>query len=109
MSELDAGHRTLLRDETHDARPCIALRVVPETGVAGRDATFLRHGRRLGENETGTADRAAAEMDEMPVVRHAVDRRVFAHRRDDDAVAKRHVADRRRIEEMHPVFLQASG
>ncbi len=31
----------------------------------------------------------------MPVIRHAVDGRVFAHRRDDDSVAQRQIAERR--------------
>ena len=44
--------------------------------------------RRLGEDEAGAADRAAAEMHQVPVVREAVLARILAHRRDDDAVAK---------------------
>ena len=42
--------------------------------------------------------RARAVVHEVPVARHAVDRRVLAHRRDDDAVGERHVAQPERLE-----------
>src|SRR5690606_20002158 len=56
---------------------------------------------RFGEHESRAADRAAAEVDEMPVVRHAIDRRVLAHRRYRDAVSKDGVADGTGFEEVH--------
>ena len=43
----------------------------------------------LGEHEPRAADRAAAEVHEVPVVRRAVLARVLAHRRHDDAVGER--------------------
>nr|GFD52960.1 hypothetical protein [Tanacetum cinerariifolium] len=38
------------------------------------------HRRRLGEDQAGTADGAAAEMDQMPVIGQTVDAAVLAHR-----------------------------
>ena len=46
------------------------------------------------------ADRAAAEMHEMPVVREAVLARILAHRRHADAIAQTHVAQLQRREEI---------
>jgi hypothetical protein len=40
----------------------------------------------------GPADGAAAEVDEVPVARHAVDRRILVHRRHHHAVLDHHVA-----------------
>ena len=68
-------------------------------GVAVGDAAVLGHRRRLDEHEAGAAEREAAEMDEMPVGGVAVDRRVLAHRRDDDAVLERQCAERERAEQ----------
>ena len=40
-------------------------------------------------------------MHEMPVGRHAVDRRILVHRRDHDAVGKRHAAQPERLKHRH--------
>ena len=63
--------------------------------------------RRLGDHERRAAGRAGAEVDEVPVVGEAVDARVLAHRRDDDAVGERDGAQGQRIEEVrHPPRLR---
>ena len=42
----------------------------------------------LGDYETGTADRAAAQMHQVEIVHGAVLGRIHAHRRNDDAVGE---------------------
>ena len=92
MRQLHRRDRALRRDETRDARPCLRLRVVPDAGILRRDAGFRGDRAGLGEHHRGATDRATAEMHQVPIVRHAVDRGVLAHRRDHDAVAQRQVA-----------------
>jgi hypothetical protein len=70
-----------------DARPGLCLLVVPEPGVLRCDATLGDHRGGLGDHQPEPADRTRAEMDQVPVVRHAVDRRVLAHRGEPDPVA----------------------
>ena len=77
------------------------LRVVVEAGAAERDARIGRDTHHLGEDEPRATGRAAAEMHEMPVGRHAVDRRILIHRRDHDAVGQRHAAQPERLKHRH--------
>ena len=60
------------------------------------DAAIPMHRRRLDEDRAGAAQREAREMREVPVIGHAVDRRILAERRDDDAVAQGDAAQRHR-------------
>ena len=57
-----------------------------------------RHAGHLGVDEARAALGALAVVDEVPVGRAAVDRLVLRHRRDDDAVLQRQVAQLERRE-----------
>ncbi len=46
--------------------------VLPESEILRTDAALRRDRRGLGEDESRSADGAAAEVDEMPVVGEAV-------------------------------------
>jgi hypothetical protein len=46
--------------------------VVPDTEVLGTDAPLGKNGRCLGQDQSGTTNRAAAEMNEMSVVSESV-------------------------------------
>ena len=60
---------------------------------AGTDAAFGADGVGFGDDEAGSADGAAAEVDEMPVVGEAVGGGVFAHGGDGDAVGEGEAAE----------------
>ena len=92
VRELDGRNRSLPGDEAGDGGPRLRVRVRPEAGVVGADPPLGRDGARLGDHEPGPADRAAAEVHEVPLGGQAVRRRVLAHRRDGDAVAERRLA-----------------
>ena len=77
-----------------DAPPRRYVRVVVQAGAARTDARIRRDARHFGEHESRATVRAAAEVDEVVVVRQSVDARVLRHRRDDDAVGERHAAQR---------------
>ena len=74
--------------------------VFPDAEIVRADAPFGRYRGRFGENERSAAHRAAAEMNEVPVVGEAVNARVLAHRRDNDAVGKREALEGERVEEV---------
>src|SRR5258708_21683334 len=59
--------------EVDDALEGVALRLVPQAGVSGRDARLGRGAGHLDVDQPGAADGAAAKMHEMPFARHAVD------------------------------------
>jgi hypothetical protein len=101
MRELDARHRAVRARKRGDARPCVELRIVPQTRIGRRDASLRRHCARFRDDDTRAADGATAQMHGVPLVRHAIDRRVLAHRRHADAVAEDDIADRPVVEQMH--------
>jgi hypothetical protein len=68
----------------------LARSIIPE--VSRRNATLRSNRRGLREREPRVADRPGAEMGEMPVVGAAVDRRIFAHRRNANPVGEVDVA-----------------
>ena len=85
-------------DVIDDAPPRVAMRFVVHAGAAGADARIRRDAGHLGEHEPRAAVRAAPEVHEVVVVGQAVHARVLRHRRHDDAVRKRHAAQRERGE-----------
>ena len=58
--------------EAHDAFPCPLLGVVPQTCTARRDPPRVGDARHLGHHQPGAADRAAAEVHQVPLVGNAV-------------------------------------
>src|SRR5580698_8654075 len=93
VGELDSGARALGMKEGGDAGQGRDVLVLPEAEILGADAAFGGDGGGFGEDEGCAADGAAAEVDEMPVVREAVVAGVFAHGGDDDAVGEGEGAD----------------
>src|SRR2546422_2657362 len=79
--------------EVHDALPRHNVLGSIHARTAGRDPSLPRHIRHFAEHEAGPADRAAAEMYEMPVIGHPVLRDVLAHRRDNDATGQPEIAE----------------
>src|SRR3546814_14829117 len=61
-------------------------------GTPRRDSRVGGDARHLGEHQPRPALRPRTVMDEVEVIRRAVDRRVRRHRRDDDAVGTGEIA-----------------
>ena len=99
MGELhrDLGGAVLV-DEIGDAFPRADMLGRIHPGAMQADAAFRQHVGHLGDHEPGAADRAAAEMHEMPVVHGAVLGRIHAHRRHHDAIRDGEAAQRDRRE-----------
>ena len=98
MAELKSGLGRGGVNEIDQAFPGFRLFVVPKTEAPRRDPCVRRHAGHLAEDEPGAAQRAAAQMHQMEIVRHAVDGRIHRHRRDDDTVRQGDAADRVRRE-----------
>ena len=92
MSELNRRHRSIGAQKRSDALERRNLSVMPQTEVAMGDAPFGDHSRRLGHHDAGAALCELAEMNQMPVIGHAVLGRVLAHRRNHDPVLRRDAA-----------------
>src|SRR6266850_2040685 len=73
--------------------------IVPDAGVAVGDAAALLDGGRFDEHDPRAALRELAQVHEVPVGDRAVERRVLAHRRDDDAVPRLDLTNRNFLEE----------
>jgi hypothetical protein len=71
--------------------------VGPDAEVLGTDASLGENGRCLGQDQSGTTYRTAAEMNEMPVVRVSIVALILAHRRDEHPIGKRQISNRERI------------
>ena len=100
VGELDADRAPWRVHEVHDPAPGLGLLVVPDPGVLRGDPALGRDRRGLGEDQPEPAGRAGAEVHQVPVVGDAVGRGVLAHRRQPDAVARGHRAQRDRLEQL---------
>src|SRR4029078_7961268 len=101
MAELDTEGGAAVVNEIGNALERCYVMVAPQARIEIIDARFRRDRRALDEDEGGAAGAKLAEMDEVPVAHRAVfERRVLAHRRNDDAVLQRQRADRQRREKL---------
>ena len=88
VRQLHAGARALRMDELRDAAEIGNVLVFPDAKIGRRDAAFRQYGRSLKHDQAGSALRAAAQVNKVPVVGKAVVARVLAHGRNADAVAE---------------------
>ena len=98
VRELDRRCRALALHELSDTRKARDVRIVPDAGIAVRDAPAALDRGGFHEYDAGAALRELAKVHEVPVAHMAVLRRVLAHRRYDDAVAHFQLAQRDRFE-----------
>jgi hypothetical protein len=93
MRNLHPRYRTLLLNKCCDLRQFIDVFVLPDPEISRRDPASRLHRGSLSENQCGTADGAASQVNQMPVICKAVLARVFAHWRNRDPVPKIHSAN----------------
>ena len=72
MRQLHAGNSTLRLNELKNPRQHFDVRIFPNPEVLRTDPSLGQNCGRLGENERRAADRAAAKVHEVPVVREAI-------------------------------------
>ena len=73
MRQLDAGAGALTVDKSRDPLERLEMLFAPDAEVLRRNAPLRGDRGGLGEHEPRAADRARAEMGEVPVVGIAVD------------------------------------
>ena len=99
VGELKRDPRRRMRvNEIHDALPRRHVLGLVHPRAARADPALAAHVGHLGDDEPRAADRATAEIHQVPVVRRAVIGRVLAHRRDDDPVGQDELAQPERYE-----------
>ena len=103
VRELHARDAALRMDEMRDPRELLDVRVAPDAEILRTDPPFGQDRRRLGDHQAGAAHRAAAEVNEVPIVRETIHRRVLAHRRHEHAIGEGDVPDAERIEKLRSV------
>ena len=106
VCQLNAGDAPLRMDRADESGETVHVFVPVDTEIVRTDPSFGRDRSRFGEHNRGSADRAAGEMDKMPLVGKPVGAGVLAHRRHDDAVGEGEPAERERIEQVrHRIIL----
>src|SRR4051812_28880721 len=86
-------------NETDDPAQHLDVLVAPDAEILGTDAPLGKYGGCLSQDQSGATNRAAAEMNEMPVARESVPARILAHRRDEHPIGKRQISNRERIKQ----------
>src|SRR4051812_47657811 len=72
MRQLHSCDAALVVNETNDTPQRLDMSVAPDTKILRADAALRQDRSRFGHHQSRAADRATAEMDEMPVVRQTV-------------------------------------
>ena len=91
MGQLDAGDGPVLLEEAGNASKRLHMVIQIYAAVGGADAAFWRNGGGLDHDQPSAADRTGTKMDEVPVVREAIVRRILAHGGDGDTVSQNNV------------------
>src|SRR5205809_8134315 len=86
-------------NEPGDLREHLNVPILPDAQVLWTDPSLRKNRGRLRQDESCATDSAAAEMNKMPVVRVSVLARILTHRRNEDPICKRHIANCERIKE----------
>src|SRR4051794_36532254 len=87
--------------EINDAPPCSLLLVIPQSCAARRDPRLTADAYHLAEDQAGAADRARSVMHQMEIGRHALLRRIHAHRRHHGAIGDLHLTQPEGLEQRH--------
>src|SRR5579871_6966454 len=74
MRKLNGGHGAHPLDESCDAREWLDVAIVIDPHVTRCDSTFRRYRCRFDEHKTRATSRAAAEMNQVPIIRESIDR-----------------------------------
>src|SRR5439155_23128579 len=99
MGQLHSGYAALFMNETNDSAQHLDVLVAPDAKILGTDSSFGKNGRCLSQHQSSATNRAAPEMNEMPVVRESVAARILTHRRDEHPIRKRQISNRERIKQ----------
>src|SRR4029077_4548204 len=89
----------LFMNETDDSTQHLDVPIAPDAKVLRTDPRLGENGRCLSQDQAGTSDGTAPEMNEMPVGSVSIAARVLTHRRDEHPIGKRQISNRERIKQ----------
>jgi molybdate transport system substrate-binding protein len=92
MRQLDPDLTALRPDKFDDPPQTLDMLVFPDPQIARRDAAFRSNGRGFRENQPGATNGPGTEMHQMPILSHAVMRRILTHGRNDNTVTKGNIS-----------------
>ena len=93
MRQLHSGDAALLMDEADNPRQRLDVIVAPDAEILRTDPGLGQNRRCFRKHQSSSANGAAAQMHEMPIVRESVVARILAHGRDEHAVRKLYVSN----------------
>ncbi len=100
VRDLNGRYRALRRDEAGDSLQGLDLAIMPKAKILRGDTAVFGHGNGFGKDQPGTADGAATQVHQMPVVGQAVLRRVLAHGGDHDTVRQGQLAQGKGLQQL---------
>src|SRR5260370_42311735 len=98
MGQLHSGDASLFVNETNYSTQHLDVLVGPDPEILRTDASLGENGRCLGQDQSGTTYRTAAEMNEVPVVSVSFVARIQTHGRDEHPSGKFYFPNRKRTE-----------
>ena len=96
MGQLHSCQCVLPFDEMKYPREHFNVPIAPDPEIIRTDAALGQNGGRLRENKSGPADRATAEMNQVPIVRVAVLAGILTPWRDHDSISEAQLAQLQR-------------
>src|SRR5262245_43285063 len=100
MRKLNAGSGSLCLQEARDAGQRFHVIVGPDAHIVWSNASISSNGSRLDDDKTNAANRTAAKVHQVKVIRVAVCCRIHAHRRHGNSVPEGDASDRYRSKEV---------
>src|SRR5205807_6581634 len=109
MGQLHSGNAPLLMNEPDDSTQHLDVPVAPDAEVLRTDPSLGEDRCCLGKHESGAANRATAEMNQMPVISVSVLTRILAHGRDKYPIGKIQVSNRESIKQAGHLSYSRNG
>jgi hypothetical protein len=88
MGELNANCGILSVEEIDDAGEGSDMLVLPEAEIAIRNAALGQHAGGFHHDEPKSTNAETAQVNKMPVIGKAIDRRILAHGRHHSPIAQ---------------------
>jgi hypothetical protein len=91
VGQLDAGHRTMLFQESANASQWLDVLIKVQSAIGRANATLGRNGGRFDNHQASSPDRSRTQVHKMPVIKKTILGGILAHRRYSNAIPKHYV------------------
>lgn len=100
MRQLDTDLTALRPNKLDDSLQPVQMLVLPNAEIGRTDPPFRRNSRRFRKDQSGSANRPASQMHQVPVIRHPIPRTILTHRRNHNPVVERNIPYPKRGEQL---------